>query len=428
MKFKLWPLLFSFILCTSCSGGHGLGGDSGDDPAADPAADPGSDNQVDIEDASSDPMDEGRDVPPDPAGDVIPPDAPDPCLAQDARAYGPCQMILDAVAWDGEHCVALGSGCGCEGEDCDSVYETVEDCVEARRGCYDQTCDPQPVADDMCIDCTDEMYLGAFWNGIACFELRGCGCAGEGCDAVFSSIYECQAVQAQCAGILCRESGGQWFPAEAGFCGFECGGPLPYACEAPMASCKCATGKTLVSGEGCVDDPACTPEDLCLATRGIWYPEEECYCGFWCGEPTLCYGCLDSCDCGPHRNFNEEKGCVPDDECDEATQQDICEFTGGSWVMNTCGHYGCGIPSPLACVEPGCDCGAISNYDEEHGCVYDESCVFRDLENACIQEVMCRPGLACCYIWGMAPAGECVHPCCADHPSCGESGCPPSLG
>lgn len=420
MKNMYLPLFCLAVLCSYCSGGKSLGGDSGEDSALDTSTE----MEEDAADVRSDPLDEIDDALQDPAADEVTEDAPDPCKAQDARAYGACQMILDGVTWNGEHCIPLGSGCGCEGDDCDSVYESVEECVQARRVCYDVTCDPQAVADDMCIDCTDEMYLGAFWNGIECFDLRGCRCAGEGCDTVFSSISECNAVQAGCDSVLCRESGGQWFPAMAGFCGFPCGAPSELPCA--MASCLCGAGKTFEPGEGC-RDASCTPRDLCLATRGRWHPGEECYCGFRCGEPGLCGACLDSCNCGPHRNFNPEKGCAADSECAGALPEDICEFTGGTWVLNTCGHYSCGIRSPYACVQPGCDCGSLSIYDEEHGCVYDESCVFRDLDEACIQRVTCRPGLACCYYWDMAPAAECMHPCCADHPSCDESGCGPSL-
>ena len=69
------------------------------------------------------------------------------------------------------------------------------------------------MANDTCLDCTASVFLGAFWNGRDCFELFGCGCAGDGCSGRFASVYECEAVQARCNGARCVDSGGEWFPA-----------------------------------------------------------------------------------------------------------------------------------------------------------------------------------------------------------------------
>jgi hypothetical protein len=52
--------------------------------------------------------------------------------------------------------------------------------------------------------------------------------------------------------------------------------------------------------------------------------------------------------------------------------------------------------------------------------VFVETCTFRQPGESCIghgDSSSCRPGLACCPSF-------CGPPCCPDHPSCGEDGCP----
>lgn len=419
------------LLC-SCSGGSGLAGDSGEDTAPDHAEANETIEAVETIDSvdSIDISSEEIDIIPDPLQDEEE-EGIDPCLAQDAMAEGPCAMILDGVKWDGEHCVGLGSGCSCAGSDCESIYETIEECVEARRMCYSAACDPQPVADDMCLDCTDTYHLGAYWNGRECFELRGCGCTGDGCTEGFYSTTECEAVHANCDAALCKETGGQWFPAAAGFCGFFCGVPSDDDCEED--SCNCGPGRTFAAGVGCQDDPSCTIEHLCLATRGRWHPASECFCGFTCGLPNPCAACLDSCDCGPHRNFDPAFGCIPDIMCESATAEGICISTGGTWHTNSefplsCGDYLCGLPNTTdPCVMPGCDCGFLSNFDSLQGCIYDESCLLRNVRHECWGSAgnsSCRPGLACCDYCGVPPGCPACHdPCCPDSPVCMENGC-----
>jgi hypothetical protein len=383
---------------------------------------------TDAPDAVYDSHDDGPDPVQDEEGRDGMVDGEDHCRAQDARAQGPCNEVLDGVVWTGEHCVPLGSGCRCEGGDCDAVYESVEACVEARRACYDVSCEAQPVADSTCVDCDGSAFLGSFWDGRECFDLWGCECAGQGCSSASSSIEECMAVHSACDGALCHATGGQWFPASAGICSFVCGVAYVAGCGLPSDTCDCGPGRTFQPGAGCRADPACTDEDFCRATRGTWHPSSECICGFSCGQPGACGACLDSCNCGPHRNFISGRGCVPDVACGDARPEDICESTGGTWVMGTCGHYGCGFPNDLACVSPGCDCGLLSNYDEASGCVYDASCAIRLEGEKCVGQAACRPGLSCCTYWSMIDTGFCQNPCCPDYPECDESGCGPVLG
>jgi hypothetical protein len=297
-------------------------------------------------------------------------------------------------------------------------------------------CEPQQATYDTCLACPQDSYLGAFWNGRSCVELLGCGCTGSDCAQGFGSFEQCQAAHASCPSMLCAYSGGQWFPAAAGFCGFRCGAPLPLYCEGPFADCLCPPGATLQAGIGCVVSAECTAADLCTATRGTWHPASECYCGFVCGQPGGCDACLDSCDCGPHRNFLQGQGCVPDGICGPVQAEAICSSTGGSWQSCSsgdpcsCGDYHCGRPNLLdPCVTPGCDCGPSANYIGGIGCMLDGGCWFEELGQGCNGQgssySSCRPGLSCCAHCGiMLGCNTCDLPCCATEPGCYD-GCPP---
>jgi hypothetical protein len=297
-------------------------------------------------------------------------------------------------------------------------------------------CTPQQATYDGCIACPQDEYLGAFWNGRDCFELFGCGCAGGDCGHGFGSLEQCRAAHAPCPSVLCAVSGGQWFPAMAGFCGFRCGAPSPIDCEAPFADCLCPPGASLAPGIGCVPSADCTAADLCTATRGTWHPADECYCGFVCGEPGDCTGCLDSCDCGPHRNFLLGQGCVPDGSCGAVEAQAICSSTGGTWHSCapgdpcSCGDYLCGQPNLVdPCVTPGCDCGPSGILVAGIGCVLDAGCWFHELGQGCTGQgssySSCRSGLACCPHCGvLMGCSSCDIPCCPTEPGCVD-GCPP---
>jgi hypothetical protein len=317
------------------------------------------------------------------------------------------------------------------------VYDSVATCVEARRECYGAHCEPDVVASDSCATCPEGSALGTYWDGQRCFELWGCACAGESCAAGLSSGEECEAVHAPCDGARCLATAGQWFPAAAGFCGFRCGGPLPANCESPIAGCHCPAGQSFFSELGCHADESCSSEERCVRTGGEWHPESECYCGFVCGEPGICGACLDSCDCGPHRNFSPERGCEPDPACGVVESAAICQATGGVWWSCepgepcSCGHAYCGEPNLVdPCVMPSCDCGPSANYEEYVGCRLDAGCWHGAEGDHCrgagSDGSSCRDGLTCCPTCGIyAGCADCMAPCCPANPSCMDDGCGP---
>jgi hypothetical protein len=68
-----------------------------------------------------------------PGGSCIDVECDDPtlprCDAMDATPVGACDLHL-GIAFDGEECVSL-SGCSCEGEDCDSLFMSPDECENA---------------------------------------------------------------------------------------------------------------------------------------------------------------------------------------------------------------------------------------------------------------------------------------------------------
>ncbi len=400
------------LLVAGCSGSVGTTGDAGTDSTTDVAMDTLTDPAVETAVDSS---------------DATPP----ACEAMDARATGDCAAIVPGVTWTGEACMHLGSGCGCGGVDCDDVFETVAECVEAKRGCYEASCKAMPVADDMCVDCFAEMFLGTFWTGMECFDLWGCDCMGDGCGRAFTSMEECEAVQQACPAPLCIGTGGTWYPAAGcGPCGhYECGiAPMDACCD---EGCDCGPGRSFDPSSGCVDDPGCTAQQSCQATGGTWHPIEECMCEYVCGEQILCSDCMEACDCGTFRVFDERDGCLFDSErCGEADSVALCQGTGGRWAVGEgCGDFACGIPNLIdPCVMPGCDCGRWKNFQTGVGCVPDPLCVMPGEGDACQGSGAygnCRPGLVCCDGCGMPPGCPmCEQPCCGDAPWCEAGGCP----
>jgi len=291
-------------------------------------------------------------------------------------------------------------------------------------------CEPAVAALDVCLDCTDDVFLGAFWNGSSCFELVGCDCVGPGCDEGYDSLAACEAAHAACDAVLCEGSGGVWHPGH--FCGpcghFDCGVPSALGCCAP--GCDCGVGRGFVSGGGCREDPGCTPEHACRATGGIWYPDSSCYCGFTCGVANDCEACVDSCDCGPNATFDRIRGCVDDARCPAITEQQLCEVTGGSWHLGDtwCGHFDCGQPSHDGCFAPGCDCGFFGRFDLAEGCRFEPSCALGSVGAFCAgwgSGSTCRPGLVCCASCGGPGCLSCREPCCPGTPGCEADGCPP---
>lgn len=78
------------------------------------------------------------------------------CEAQDATARDEGLCEIGlGVAWNGEACVAL-SGCGCDGEDCGALVSSLDECESAHVGCYDVAACPD---DEALIQQTREIVM-----------------------------------------------------------------------------------------------------------------------------------------------------------------------------------------------------------------------------------------------------------------------------
>lgn len=113
------------------------------------------------------------------------------CDPMDVRGVGDCEMILGWY-WDGRTCRAL-SGCSCEGKDCDRLAASPDACAAMVAGCP-PSCDPmdaRPVG-----PCT--MILGYIWDGKTCQGISGCACEGEDCDGIFQTLPACEAAYSGC--------------------------------------------------------------------------------------------------------------------------------------------------------------------------------------------------------------------------------------
>jgi len=205
-----------------------------------------------------------------------------------------------------------------------------------------------------------------------------------------------------------------------------------------MDSCDCGPGRTFLPGTGCaVDGVSCEAGFLCRASGGVWHGAPGCFCPYRCGEALPeCYACGEVCDCGPNRNFDATRGCIPDYACPGTDRSLACTSTGGRWVECTggdpwcsCGDFICGRPNTdEPCMMPGCDCGELRNFDPARGCIEDDACVLHVEDQTCFggaETSTCRAGLVCCPNGGPYDSGStCRAPCCPDSPICMSDGCP----
>ena len=202
------------------------------------------------------------------------------CGPMDVAGDDDCYCLL-GFAWNGTGCETV-TGCGCTGEDCDSLSETEEDCLAAHESCID---------DETAISCGDEAAysfttdgcgtmdvagqgecfcaMGFFWDGEQCAALDGvCECVGEDCDALYQTMDECVSAHESCEEPVRRiECGNQALHTRAND-----------SCEAMDAvgegACYCAMGYKW-DGESCVSlDGSC--ECVGVDCDSLFQTEAEC--------------------------------------------------------------------------------------------------------------------------------------------------------
>jgi hypothetical protein len=247
--------------------GDGDPGDGDGDPG-DGDGDPG-DGDGDPGDGDGDPGD-GDGDPGDGDGDPG-----DECAPFDAMGVGPCEAFF-GYSWNGVDCVGL-SGCNCEGTDCDNLYETPEQCLNAHAQCgMGNACTAQDAKGDGLCD----QFFGYAWDGFQCIGVSGCECTGVDCDNLPWELSECEDAHAQC------------LPPDDG----------------------CAA----------LPEPACLLDDLCMTINGSPLMKTR---DSWCSLPSQFLGCDDSAfclqvftwGCGPFGEIAEfPTSCLPPgwDACD----------------------------------------------------------------------------------------------------------------
>jgi hypothetical protein len=198
------------------------------------------------------------------------------CEPMDARGVGPCLAILGYL-WGGRLCQAI-SGCECEGEDCDRLFDSAEECQAAVLGCP-LDCAPMDVRGVGPCDAV----LGSYWDGFRCVELPGCECEGEDCDRLFPSLGHCRIAYQSCPPTC--------VPMDARGVG-PCDAVLGYAwngsrcvsisgCECEGSDCERLASLEVCEAAHARCPAACKPMDArgvgdCEAVRGYYWDGRQC--------------------------------------------------------------------------------------------------------------------------------------------------------
>lgn len=74
-------------------------------------------------------------------------------------------------------------------------------------------------------------------------------------------------------------------------------------------------------------------------------------------------------------------------------EEALCEASGGGWVLETCGHFVCGLAQDCQAVIPGCDCGEHQVFVEGLGCQVGAEC--EPYEFDCGEELCLAPNHFC---------------------------------
>ena len=127
----------------------------------------------------------------------FPPGPVDPqCEAMDARGEGYCRAEF-GYAYDGRSCRWI-HGCECVGEDCDALFETRQQCLEAYDDdCLQRACEPMDVSGEGYCDAI--LGFGYFGENGGCMMIGGCDCIGDDCDLLYMDPMDCEEDHRHCA-------------------------------------------------------------------------------------------------------------------------------------------------------------------------------------------------------------------------------------
>lgn len=228
-----------------------------------------------------------------------------------------------------EVCTADCPGvCGCDGEfycnACVAASAGVD--VDPEGDCSPSSlCDPA----DITVEGACELFFGYAWNGRDCRGYSGCTCRGSDCDSFYETQEECARAHAECApGSMCGGFGGficgrsEWCDYEGSCRAPDAAGtcrPRPEACIDifdPVCGCDgmtysngCqanAAGTDVLHGGSCEsagDDCGgvrCGADEFCRRPAGVCSGDGTCST-----RPEICPGVFDpvcGCDGTTHSN------------------------------------------------------------------------------------------------------------------------------
>jgi hypothetical protein len=107
------------------------------------------------------------------------------CAAMDAAPDGSECLRTVGFTFDGSECRDIQ--CGCTGDDCDALFPSLRACEQAYSACVTQRCAQMDARSNGTL-CGG--IAGYSWNGTTCDEVL-CGCAGEDCEEIYASNDEC---------------------------------------------------------------------------------------------------------------------------------------------------------------------------------------------------------------------------------------------
>lgn len=160
---------------------------------------------------------------------------PGDCAAGQRHCVPPVGCITNAECGTGELCAHPRGQCTAVGTceplppelPCvDPVFQPVCGCDGATHGCeeaahqagvsvaYDGACGDACAAQDVAAEGPCALFLGIYWNGMACVGFSGCSCVGTDCSRVTPDMESCTSAHVGCD----RMPGGDC----GGFVGFPC--------------------------------------------------------------------------------------------------------------------------------------------------------------------------------------------------------------
>lgn len=306
------------------------------------------------------------------------------CDAMDAyssRVGHDCAGITETrYAWDGRACRPVGFGCSftaCVGTDCDSLYETLDECVSARSGCGAGQCEAMnarfaPRAEP--IECDGgEGASWWTWNGWACEMHLDCAgspehCVGADCESAYPSRAACEGDRRGCID----------------------------RCDATDARVSCegvgGTAQYVWSGHDCELVARCPDEVGCEGSEceEVFTSRDECRRSF-----RHCVGPATIEDQGaPTCNLGEE------DLVEGAVRLGACGISDAPTVIS--GWFELQLALPKQSLNPGwvTDCNVLRCAAESADCAALEACLMaRDGEcpdgplDGCLGTEICRRDL-----------------------------------